>query len=176
MIGPQLPHEQACFHKGRSTVDQGTLLSQDIEDWFEATETAGAVLVDLTAANDTVWHRRLTLKLLQMLPDGHMVHLTVELISYASVKGNLELPILKGQHRFDVESWGVYFQGLVNLDLINFLTMWIFTLCEFRPGESWTNAVYISSENVLNTKIDCSKNVLLIIVVLVEYQLKWMCC
>ena len=65
--------------------------------------------------------------------------------------------------------------GLVNLDLINFLTMWIFTLCEFRPGESWTNAVYISSENVSNTKIDCSKNVL-IIVVLVEYKLKWMCC
>ena len=38
-----------------------------------------------------------------------------------------------------------------------------------------TNAVDISSENVLNTKIDCSKNVLLI-VVLVEYKLKWMCC
>ena len=67
------------------------------------------------------------------------------------------------------------FWGLVNLDLINFLTMWIFTLCEFRPGESWTNAVYISSENVLNTKVDCSKNVLLT-VVLVEYKLKWMCC
>ena len=47
------------------------------------------------------------------------------------------------RHRDDVESWGVYFQGLVNLDLINFLTMWIFTLREFRPGESWTNAVYI---------------------------------
>ena len=43
------------------------------------------------------------------------------------------------RRRDDVESWGVYFQGLVNLDLINFLTMWIFTLCEFRPGESWTN-------------------------------------
>ena len=79
------------------------------------------------------------------------------------------------RRRDDVESWGVYFQGLVNLDLINFLTMWIFTLCKFRPGESWPNAVYISSENVLNTKIDCSKNVLLI-VVLVEYKLKWMCC
>ena len=79
------------------------------------------------------------------------------------------------RRRDDVESWGVYFQGLVNLDLINFLTMWIFTLCEIRPGESWTNAVYISSENVLITKIDCSKNVLLI-VVLVEYKLKWMCC
>ena len=71
------------------------------------------------------------------------------------------------RRRDGVESWGLYFQGLVNLDLINFLTMWIFTLCEFRQSESWTNAVYISSEMVLNTKIDCSKNVLLI-VVLVE--------
>ena len=95
-------------------------------------------------------------------------------LSYASVKGNLELPLLK----VDADSTSrrrrilrCIFQGLVNLDLINFLTMWIFTLCKFRPGESWTNAVYISSENVLNTKIDCSKNVLLI-VVLVEYKLK----
>ena len=100
-------------------------------------------------------------------------------IPNASVKGNLELSPPQGstqiRRRDDVESWGVYFQGLVNLDLINFLTMWIFTLCELRPGESWTNAVYISSENVLNTKIDCSKNVLLI-VVLEEYKLKWMCC
>ena len=53
--------------------------------------------------------------------------------------------------------------------------MQIFTLCKFSPDESWTNAVYISIENVLNTKIDCPKNVLLI-VVLVEYKLKWMCC
>ena len=79
------------------------------------------------------------------------------------------------RRRDDIESWGVYFQGLVNLDLINFLTMRIFTLCEFRPGESWTNAVYISSENVLSTKTDYSKNVFLI-VVLVKYKLKWMCC
>ena len=74
----------------------------------------------------------------------------------ASVKRKPWTPPPQGstqiRRRDDVESWGVYFQGLVNLDLINFLTMWIFTLCEFRPGESWTNAVYISSENVLNTK------------------------
>ena len=32
------------------------LLTQYIEDCFEANETAGAVLVDLTAAYDAVWH------------------------------------------------------------------------------------------------------------------------
>ena len=76
--------EQAGFRKGRSTVDQVTLLTQDIEHCFEAKETAGAVLVDLTPAYDTVWHRGLTLKLLRMLPDRHMVHFIVELISNRS--------------------------------------------------------------------------------------------
>ena len=56
IIDPQLPHEQSGLRKGRSTVDQVTLLTQDIEDCFEAKETDGAVLVDLTAAYD-VWHR-----------------------------------------------------------------------------------------------------------------------
>ena len=83
-IDPQLPHEQAGFRKGRSTVDQVTLLTQYIEDCFEAKETAGAVLVDLTAAYDTVWHRGLTLNLLRMLPDRHIVHFIVELISNRS--------------------------------------------------------------------------------------------
>ena len=84
IIDPQLPHEQADFRKGRSTVDQVTLLKQDTEDCFEAKEPAGAVLVDLTASYDTVWHRGLTLKLLRMLPDRHMVHFIVELISNRS--------------------------------------------------------------------------------------------
>ena len=54
IIDPQLPHEQAGFRKGRSTVDQVTLLTQDIEDCFEAKETAGAVLVYLTTAYDNI--------------------------------------------------------------------------------------------------------------------------
>ena len=51
---PLLPQEQAGFRHGRSTVDQVTLLTQDIEDGFSAKEKAGAVFVDLTAACDTV--------------------------------------------------------------------------------------------------------------------------
>ena len=74
IIDPHLPHEQTGFHKERSTVDQVALLTQD---------TAGAVLVDLTAAFDIVWHQGFNLKILWML-DKHVVHFIVELISNCS--------------------------------------------------------------------------------------------
>ena len=81
IIDPQLPHEQAGFRRGRSTVDQVTLLTQDIEDCFEGNQKAGVVLVDLTAAYDTVWHRGLIYKLLKLIPDRRMVSFIVQLIS-----------------------------------------------------------------------------------------------
>jgi len=37
------------------------------------------VLVDLTAAYNTLWHRGLTCKLLQLLSDRHMVHMIMEI-------------------------------------------------------------------------------------------------
>ena len=73
VIDPQLPKEQAGFRRGKSTTDQVTLLTQDIEDTFQVGEKAGVVLLDLTAAYDTVWHRGLHLKLLQLIPDRHIV-------------------------------------------------------------------------------------------------------
>ena len=85
IIDPQLPHEQAGFHKEQSTVDRVTLLTQNTEDCFEAKETACTVLVDLIAAYDNMWHRGFTLKLLWILPDRHMVHFIVELISNHSL-------------------------------------------------------------------------------------------
>ena len=72
--------KQARFQRGRSTVDQTVLLTQNIEDLFEAKKKAGAVFVDLTAAYDTVWYRGLTCKLLRLLPDKHMVQMTSELV------------------------------------------------------------------------------------------------
>jgi len=86
-----LPQEQASFRHRRSAVDQVTLLTQDIEDSFSAEKKAGAVFVDLTAADDTVWHRGLTCKLLQLLPDRHMVHMIMEMvgnISFTLTTGN----------------------------------------------------------------------------------------
>ena len=69
-----------CSHGNRSTVDQVTLLTQSIENAFEAKKKAGAVFIDLAAAYDTVWHRGLTCKLLRLLPDKHMVRMIMELV------------------------------------------------------------------------------------------------
>ena len=80
LIDPLLPKEQAGFRRRKSTVDQVVLLSQNIEDSFEAKKKAGAVFIDLTAAYDTVWHRGLTCKLLRLIPDKHMVRMIIELV------------------------------------------------------------------------------------------------
>jgi len=42
------------------------------------------VFANLTAAYDTVWHRTLTCKLLWLLPDKHMVHMIMEMVSNRS--------------------------------------------------------------------------------------------
>ena len=76
LIDPLLPKEQAVFRRGKSTIDQVVLLTQNIE----AKKKAGAVFIDLTAAYDTVWHRGLTCKLLRLLLDKHMVRMIMELV------------------------------------------------------------------------------------------------
>ena len=79
LIDPLLPKEQAGFRRGKSTVDQVVLLTQNIEDSFDAKKKAAAVFIDLAAAYDTVWHRGFTCKLLR-LPDKHMVKMIMELV------------------------------------------------------------------------------------------------
>ena len=54
LVDPLLPKQQAGFRRGKSIVDQVVLLTQSIEDFFEAKKKAGAVFVDLTAAYDNV--------------------------------------------------------------------------------------------------------------------------
>ena len=71
-------------------LDQVTLLTQDTENSFSA-KKAGAVFVDLTAANDTVCHHGLTGKLLRLLPDRHMVRMIMEMVgnhSFTLTAGN----------------------------------------------------------------------------------------
>ena len=80
IVDPLLPGEQTGFRHGKSTVDQVVLLTQNIEDSFEAKKKAGAVFVDLTDAHDTVWHRGLTCKLLRLLSNNHMVRMIMELV------------------------------------------------------------------------------------------------
>ena len=84
VIDPKLPKEQAGFRRGKSAADQVTLLTQDIEDSFQRGEKAGVVLLDLTAAYDTVWLRGLHLKLLHTIPDRHIVDFIMELLSNRS--------------------------------------------------------------------------------------------
>ena len=80
LIDPLLPKEQAGFQCEKSTIDQVVLLTQNIDDSFEAKKKAGAVFIDLTAAYDTVWHRGLICKLLRLLLDKHMVKMIMELV------------------------------------------------------------------------------------------------
>ncbi len=84
IIDPQLPNEQAGFRRGRSTVHQVVKLTNDIENCFEKGHKAGVILVDLTAAYDTVWHQGLTLKLLRMIPDRHMVRFICNILANRS--------------------------------------------------------------------------------------------
>ena len=81
---PLLPQEQAAFQHRRLAVDQVTLLTQNIEDNFSTKKKAGAVFVDLTAAYNTIFHRGLNYKLLRLLPDRHMVHMIMEMVSNRS--------------------------------------------------------------------------------------------
>ena len=80
LIDPLLPKEQAWFQRGKSTVDQVVLLTQNIEDSFDTKKKAVAVFVDLTAVYESVWHRGLTCKLLRLLPNKHMVRMIMELV------------------------------------------------------------------------------------------------
>ena len=80
LVNPLLPKEQAGFRRGKSTIDQVVLLTQNIEDFFEAKKKASAIFVNLTAAYDIVWHRGLTCKLLRLLSNKHMVKMIMELV------------------------------------------------------------------------------------------------
>jgi len=90
IIDPLLPQEQAGFRHGRSTIDQVTLLKEDIKESFSA-KKAGAVFVDLTAAYDTLWHRGFACKLLWLLPGRRAVSMMMEMVgnwSFTLTTGN----------------------------------------------------------------------------------------
>ena len=84
IVDPQLPNQQAGFRRGRSTVHQIVNLTNDIEESFEKRHKAGVVLVDLTAAYDTVWHQGRILKLLRSVPDRHLVRFLCTILSNRS--------------------------------------------------------------------------------------------
>ena len=65
---PQIPIEQAGFRQQRSTTEQVIALTSLIETGFERNDKTGAVLIDLSAAYDTVWTGGLMLKLAKIIP------------------------------------------------------------------------------------------------------------
>ena len=65
--------EQAGFRPGKSCTAQVLNLTQHIEDGFEIGKITGIVLVDLTAAYDTVNHRRLLEKVYNMTRDYRLM-------------------------------------------------------------------------------------------------------
>ena len=81
LVDPKLPKTQAGFRRGKSTVDQVGLLTGRIEKAFQRQQNTGLILVDLTAAYDTVWRIGLHLKLLKLIPNPHLVKFIMETLA-----------------------------------------------------------------------------------------------
>ena len=67
--------EQAGFRPGKSCTSQLLNLTEHIEDGYHKCLTTGAVFVDLSAAYDTVNHRRILSKMLEMTGYVHLTDL-----------------------------------------------------------------------------------------------------
>ena len=67
--------EQAGFRRGKSCTSQLLNLTEHIEDGYEKRLITRAVLVDLSAVYDTVNHRRLLSKVLEMTGAVHLTDL-----------------------------------------------------------------------------------------------------
>ena len=88
---PLLSKEQAEFRRGKSTVDQVILLTQNIEDCFKAKEKTDVIFVNLTVAYDVVWHGGLICKVLRLFPDKQKVRMIIELVqSFTLIIGDSE--------------------------------------------------------------------------------------
>ena len=74
-VDAKLIPEQARFRPGKSCTSQLLNLTEHIEDGYEKRLITGVVFVDLSAANDTVNHRRLLSKVLEMTGDVHLADL-----------------------------------------------------------------------------------------------------
>ena len=81
IVDQQLPPKQAGFRMNRCTIDQVVHLTRDTEDSLQKREKARVVLMDMTAAYDTVWLQGLEYKLLQMVADRRMVAFISNFIS-----------------------------------------------------------------------------------------------
>ena len=76
-----IPPEQAGFWKKRNTCDHVLALTSYIESGFQKKLKTGAVLIDLSAAYDTVWQAGLMMKLSKAIKCRTTIRLIASLIS-----------------------------------------------------------------------------------------------
>jgi len=81
IINQVVPKEQAGFRPHQSCKDQAAALTTFIENGFQKNLKTTAVLVDLTAAYDTVWRTGLLTKLLELIPCLTLNKLLKEMLS-----------------------------------------------------------------------------------------------
>lgn len=81
IIGNVIQKEQAGFQKNRSCCDQVLALTNYIELGFEKNLKTGVVLLDLSAAYDTVWKRGLLMKLSKIIPCRKTLSLLTNMLS-----------------------------------------------------------------------------------------------
>ena len=83
-----IPPEQAGFWKKRNTCDQVLALTSYIESGFQKKLKTGAVLIDLSAAYDTVWQAGLMMmmKLSKAIKCRTTITLIANLISQRNVR------------------------------------------------------------------------------------------
>ena len=80
-VEDHLTADQSGFRAGKSCVGQVLNLTQYVEDGFQAGVVTGAVLIDLTAAYDTVNHRALLLKVGKIVKNAPTVRIIKSLLS-----------------------------------------------------------------------------------------------
>ncbi|CAK1602282.1 unnamed protein product [Parnassius mnemosyne] len=81
LIDKVIPVEQAGFHCGRNCTDQVLSLTTYIEAGFQKKLKTVAVLIDLSAAYDTVWRQGLVYKLMKAVSCRKMVGLLNSMLS-----------------------------------------------------------------------------------------------
>ena len=81
LVGEKLTKDQAGFRPGRSCAGQLLNLTQHMEDGYERKMLTGAAFVDLSAAYDTVQHRLMIRKLIDMTGDVDLCQVIRGLLS-----------------------------------------------------------------------------------------------
>jgi hypothetical protein len=85
-IEKELPIEQVGFRKDRNCCDQVLALTTYVENGFQCKKKSGAVFLNLSSAYDTVWKRRLLLKMVKIVKCRKTLRLLESMLSNRKFK------------------------------------------------------------------------------------------